>query len=737
MDRSRHGVPAEQDESSEEPRLADLIDAPTLESMLDDFYELTHIPMALIDNDGVVIVGAGWQEACTRFHRVNVETCANCIASDTILTAEIPAGEAKVYKCENGMWDAATPIFVGTRRVGNLFTGQFFFDDEQVDFDFFRAQGRRHGFDEHDYLAAIGSVPRLSRSTVDTGLRFLTKLSSMISQLSYSNMERTRAELDLQVALTSKTVVAQELAAERSVLQAIMDNTDTHLAYLDANFNFVAVNKAYAAGSGYPESQLIGRNHFELFPDAENEEIFRRARRTGERIEYWEKPFVFDDQPWRGVTYWNWRLSPVKDTNGRIQGFAFSLVDASKNVRQKAFSDAINRLNDVIHSNLEFAGILAQAIPELAAPMECEVVMAVLRTQDGRWRLAEVFGLPQDEKARTFSDQQLPRVAEAAQSGHPVVISHYEALALQAGTSDDFGMQSLLIAPLSVPGSRLGAIVFGYVSGPGEFDEYAVDFAGKIAASLSMALNNARLYENEHYIADRLQEALLELPDEIDGLEFAHAYHSASEAARVGGDFYDIFELDEDHVGVTIGDVAGKGLDAAVLTSLAKNTIRAHASESGKTPARILALANSLAFRATDSETFVTLFFGILDCRDGRLVYANAGHPAPLIMGTRPQPGALTTTGPPLGALRDAEFAEREALLNIGDVLFLYTDGLTEARSPGGMYGDERLLHLLSGAHADTATEVVQRAIADVLQFTQGALNDDLAILAMRRLHQR
>ncbi|MHB1477842.1 MAG: PocR ligand-binding domain-containing protein, partial [Coriobacteriia bacterium] len=152
-------------QSDAAPELAALVDVPTLQSMMDDFHAVTHIPMALVDLEGTVIVGAGWQDACTVFHRTNEQTRAHCIASDTILTAEIHAGEMKLYKCRNGMWDAATPIFVGGGRVGNLFTGQFFFDDESIDLEFFREQARRYGFEESAYLAAIESVPRLSRET--------------------------------------------------------------------------------------------------------------------------------------------------------------------------------------------------------------------------------------------------------------------------------------------------------------------------------------------------------------------------------------------------------------------------------------------------------------------------------------------------------------------------------------------------------------------------------------------
>ncbi|RJP75259.1 MAG: PAS domain S-box protein [Candidatus Zixiibacteriota bacterium] len=124
--------------------------------------------------------------------------------------------------------------------------------------------------------------------------------------------------------------LAGSLQQERDVLNAIMENTDTHLAYLDAGFHFVHVNSAYVRGSGHRREELIGRHHFELFPDAENQAIFEKVRDTGEPIRFTEKPFAFPDQPERGTTWWDWTLIPVKDDRGRLQGLAFSLQDVTR-----------------------------------------------------------------------------------------------------------------------------------------------------------------------------------------------------------------------------------------------------------------------------------------------------------------------------------------------------------------------------------------------------------------------
>ena len=172
--------------------LADLINAPALQKLMEDFYAVAHIPMSILDLKGRVLVGVGWQQICIRFHRVNPETAKHCLESDTELTADIAAGSYRLYKCKNYLWDIATPIFVGEKHVGNIFSGQFFFDDETIDREQFRAQARRYHFDEEEYLAELENVPRLSRETVTRGMAFLLKLADMLSKQGYNNVRLAR-----------------------------------------------------------------------------------------------------------------------------------------------------------------------------------------------------------------------------------------------------------------------------------------------------------------------------------------------------------------------------------------------------------------------------------------------------------------------------------------------------------------------------------------------------------------
>ncbi len=171
------------------PKLAEIIDTQAIQSLMDDFYKLAHIPIGIIDIKGNVLVGVGWQDICTKFHRNYPETCKHCMESDTKLSSGVLPGEFKAYKCKNNMWDIATPIIVGGKHVGNIFLGQFFFEGEPLDYELFRSQARKYGFNEDEYIAALEKVPRLSKETVNGIMVFFMKFASIISQLGYSNLK--------------------------------------------------------------------------------------------------------------------------------------------------------------------------------------------------------------------------------------------------------------------------------------------------------------------------------------------------------------------------------------------------------------------------------------------------------------------------------------------------------------------------------------------------------------------
>ncbi len=193
--------------------LADVLDVPAVQSLIDNFYAVHPIPIGVIDLKGKVLAGVGWQPICTQFHRANPETCKNCIESDMLLSAGATPGEFKVYKCKNHMWDVATPILVGGQHLGNLFTGQFFFADEPVDYELFRSQAQRYGFDETAYLAELETVPRLNRDSLNGVMAFLSKLAQVLSDLGYSSIKLARSMTESSRANSDLAATVKELEA--------------------------------------------------------------------------------------------------------------------------------------------------------------------------------------------------------------------------------------------------------------------------------------------------------------------------------------------------------------------------------------------------------------------------------------------------------------------------------------------------------------------------------------------
>lgn len=236
----------------DELELADIIDVQAIQSLMEDFYTLAPITMALLDLKGQILVGVGWQPICVHFHRVHPETSKHCLESDTQLSGGVLPGQFKLYKCKNNMWDVATPIMVDGHHIGNLFSGQFFFEDEPLDYEVFRTQARQYGFDEDAYIATLNRVPRLSRETVERGLTFLTKLAQMISLLSYSNIKLARS-LAEQERLTDSLRQSEE--RYRSMFQ---NNHSVMLLIDPESGDIINANPAACAFYGYSREEITG-----------------------------------------------------------------------------------------------------------------------------------------------------------------------------------------------------------------------------------------------------------------------------------------------------------------------------------------------------------------------------------------------------------------------------------------------------------------------------------------------
>jgi sigma-B regulation protein RsbU (phosphoserine phosphatase) len=210
-------------------------------------------------------------------------------------------------------------------------------------------------------------------------------------------------------------------------------------------------------------------------------------------------------------------------------------------------------------------------------------------------------------------------------------------------------------------------------------------------------------------------------------------YLSPTLSARVGGDLYDVFRLQESKIGLVIADVAGKGVKAAMNASMIKHVLRAYARRFEST-AEAVSQLNDTALLEMDPSSFVTLFYGVLDLNSGLLRYTNAGHEPPLLLKASKEALWLETTSGVVGGAPPSLFTEAEITLAPGDELLLYTDGLSEARGKSGFLGLKWIETALKSAPEASANEKLAYIIELLKRDTGDNIRDDVALLLLKFL---
>ena len=333
--------------------------------------------------------------------------------------------------------------------------------------------------------------------------------------------------------------------------------------------------------------------------------------------------------------------------------------------------------------------------------------------------------------------------AEAIRSGELQVMADITPDTVRASARDSehlallatLDMRHVAIAPLATPDGVMGALTFVLGDSGRRFDAEDLKLIQSLATRAALHIENARLYTERSQIAETLQTSLLPhaLP-EIPGVEVAVRYRAAGEQNVVGGDFYDVFRSGPGVWTAIVGDVSGKGARAAALTALARHTLRT-ASRLEDSPAANLALLNDVLLDDDAAVHFCTVIQTRLCHGEGgvEVRISNGGHPAPLILRAD---GAVTDVnagrGTLVGAVRDGTFIEATMQLAPGDLLLLYTDGVTELR-PSDLDLGERELRTTLAAHAGaSADEVVGAIERRVVDLQAGKPRDDIVLVAIR-----
>jgi PAS domain S-box-containing protein len=411
--------------------------------------------------------------------------------------------------------------------------------------------------------------------------------------------------------------------------------------------------------------------------------------------------------------------------------------------RYKFLLQASTMLSSALDSTSALDVLAQAAVPALA-----DLCMVDMVNEEGDLERIAVHG---DEGAKEIVDRLHdwppdPKSGHPAitvlRSGEPELVPEASDELLRALSPDEAcykvlkasGLNSCLCVPI-VARSWLGTLTLLARSSSGRrYGEPGLALAQDLARRAALALDNARLFEASNQLALTLQKSLLPsaIP-RIAGAEVAARYHAAGEGNQVGGDFYDLFEAGDSGWAAVIGDVCGKGAEAAALTALARHTIRAAKMQLRK-PRRILAFLNQVVIQSRHGERFMTVAYCRLRLSGNgmKVTIGRAGHPAPLVLR---RDGTVKAEGRPgslIGVLIHPDLSDRVLELGPGDSLILYTDGVTEARGADGRFGQARLIALLKQCTALDAEAIASRIEQEVLRFQVGKLRDDMALMVIR-----
>jgi PAS domain S-box-containing protein len=483
------------------------------------------------------------------------------------------------------------------------------------------------------------------------------------------------------------------------------------------------------AGDPFPAENLPGRRA--LAGEGDAEAIIRfRVRATGE-------------ERWSVV-----KATPVRDADGFLRMAINVIEDITAHKRSELAERFMSESSRLLASSLDPDEVL-ERVASLAVPEIADWCAVYLLGPDGELERAALAHADPEmlEKGMEVSRLYPPRFDQDLGPAHVIRTGRSEyawevppELVERAAEDErhlrlvqELGMRSAMTVPMVARSGTLGAMTF--VTGPSgrRFDKRDLELAEELARRCGIAVENARLYGERAYIARTLQESLLpsELP-EIPGIETAARFRPTGEANKMGGDFYDLFSSGGRGWTVVMGDVCGKGPDAAAVTALARYTLRAAAMRE-RLPSRGLHVLNEALLRQRADRRFCTVAYAYLEHDDERvrLGFASGGHPLPLLL--RPD-GGVQPVGAPgtlLGVVPDPSFEDRSVDLSPGDALVFYTDGVIEDRGDGGL-AEERLAALLAECAGKGADAIAARIEEAAVRSQGGNPRDDIAVLVLR-----
>jgi serine phosphatase RsbU (regulator of sigma subunit) len=438
------------------------------------------------------------------------------------------------------------------------------------------------------------------------------------------------------------------------------------------------------------------------------------------------------------------KATAVRDQAGEIEAAVTIIEDVTVSRRAATRMEFLARAGQILASSLDYEQTLRN-VAGLAVPQIADWCAVDLFDEDGmREHVTVAHADPQKvqlaRRLREMEPEELnpeQGLGLVRETGVPALYTDITEEMVQRAARDEehqkllqqVGLRAALIVPMVARGRTLGALTLVSAESGRTFDQGDVEFAEQVAVRAALAVDNARLFAERSEVARTLQESLL--PDalpSIPGWEVATLYRPAGHGNEVGGDFYDFWEVDGCWL-MVIGDVTGKGVAAASVTSLVRYTARA-AAEFDSRPAKILAQIDAALKRRPQTSICTAL---CVKLGDEHITLASGGHPLPFVVGVHGvrQVGAPGTM---LGAFEGAAWPEASFTVKQGETLVAITDGVTDVVGKDReRFGRGRLRELLGGMGNGLSAEDLCNGVTDALDaFQVGAQADDTALVVMR-----
>ncbi|MDQ1373479.1 MAG: hypothetical protein QOJ09_817, partial [Actinomycetota bacterium] len=345
-------------------------------------------------------------------------------------------------------------------------------------------------------------------------------------------------------------------------------------------------------------------------------------------------------------------------------------------------------------------------------------------------------------RERYPEDPERGAIPTVMRTGQSQIYPEIPAGALEEAAQDEEHLQllaalqlrSVMVVPIQIRGRVFGAITFVTAESGHTYGDDDLRLAEELARRAAIAIDNSRVHAELRQTAWTLQESLLppHLPA-IENVELAARFRPAGAGMEVGGDFYDVFETREGHWGIAVGDVCGKGAEAAALTALTRYTVRTAAMYE-ESAGGVLTVLNKALLHQRGDFRFTTLAYCLLDmASDPPVLHTSAGgHPRPLVLHSDGSAEAVGAAGPLLGVVADAAFEDDHAQLAPGDAIVLYTDGLTDAHAPERSLHESDLLTELRDCAGLSPNEIALRMERLARGDSQEAPRDDIAIVVVK-----